>query len=111
MSTVINVLQFHAAIAAVCPILGVDANGTISFSEEASEVQKAAAQAVAATYLVEEPLRMAREAANAPIMAQIQALETQVTPRRQREAILGIDGEWLSALDRQIAVLRARLSS
>lgn len=36
-------------------------------------------------------------------------LEQQITPRRQREAILGIDNGWLANIDAQIAGLRAQL--
>ena len=44
-----------------------------------------------------------------PVIEQIKALEATITPRRQREAILGIDGGWLSDVDRQIAELRSQL--
>jgi hypothetical protein len=40
---------------------------------------------------------------------QIAALESTVTPRRQREAILGIDNGWLADVNAQIATLRAQL--
>lgn len=45
------------------------------------------------------------------ILAQIAALESQITVRRTREAILGTDGGWLANIDTQIAVLRAELST
>jgi hypothetical protein len=40
---------------------------------------------------------------------QIAALESAITPRRIREAVLGIDGGWLIDADAQIAALRAQL--
>lgn len=53
--------------------------------------------------------------APAPSMAdlarvQIADLEATVTPRRIREAVLGIDGGWLADLNEQIAALRAQLT-
>lgn len=44
------------------------------------------------------------------IRTQITELEMQQTPRRMREAALGIDGGWLASLDEQIQVLRAQLA-
>lgn len=46
---------------------------------------------------------------NALIVQQIADLETTVTDRRIREAVLGIDGGWLKGLDDQISALRSRL--
>jgi hypothetical protein len=43
------------------------------------------------------------------VLSQIAALESTVTPRRQREAILGIDNGWLAGIDAQIATLRTQL--
>ena len=43
------------------------------------------------------------------IKADIAALETSVTPRRQREAILGADNGWLADIETQIQALRAQL--
>jgi hypothetical protein len=43
-------------------------------------------------------------------LAQIADLERTVTPRRMREAALGIDNGWLKAVDDQIALLRASLA-
>ena len=43
------------------------------------------------------------------ILAEIAALESQITSRRQREAILGTDNGWLANIDAQIASLRAQL--
>jgi hypothetical protein len=41
--------------------------------------------------------------------ADITALEATITPRRQREAILGTDKGWLAQQEAAIAVLRAQL--
>lgn len=41
---------------------------------------------------------------------QIAALETTVTARRLREAVLGIDNGWLKNMNDQIAALRAQLT-
>jgi hypothetical protein len=43
------------------------------------------------------------------IKQQIAKLEATITPRRQREAILGIDNGWLADVNAQIATLRAKL--
>lgn len=58
--------------------------------------------------VVESPLTGAERAA---IVAreQIVGLEATVTPRRIREAVLGIDGGWLAGVDAQIAALRGQL--
>ena len=42
--------------------------------------------------------------------SQIQALEATVTDRRVREAVLGVDDNWLKNLNDQIAALRAQLT-
>ncbi len=42
-------------------------------------------------------------------LAQIAALESSITERRKREAILGTDNGWLANIDAQIAALRAQL--
>jgi hypothetical protein len=44
------------------------------------------------------------------IEQQIIALETLVTPRRMREATLGIDNGWLADIDAKIANLRLQMS-
>lgn len=49
-------------------------------------------------------------AANDQIKHNIQALEATITPRRIREAILGIDSGWLANVNSQIATLRASLN-
>lgn len=43
------------------------------------------------------------------VLNEILALEASITPRRTREAILGIDNGWLAAQDAAIAALRAKL--
>jgi hypothetical protein len=43
------------------------------------------------------------------IKQSIGTLESSVTPRRVREAILGIDNGWLQSVDAQIVALRAQL--
>ena len=43
-------------------------------------------------------------------MAEIIALESEITPRRQREAILGVDNGWLANQDAAIADLRKKLA-
>lgn len=45
------------------------------------------------------------------IRAQIVALESQVTQRRLREAVLGLDNGWLADIDGQIAALRQQLTA
>jgi hypothetical protein len=46
---------------------------------------------------------------NELLVAQILDLEATVTPRRLREAALGIDGGWLKATDDSIAALRKKM--
>ncbi len=48
-------------------------------------------------------------ASDAQIRAQIDALESQQTPRRLREAVIGKDGGWLANVEAQIDALRAQL--
>ena len=43
------------------------------------------------------------------IINQMSALEASVTPRRIREAALGIDNRWLESVEEEIAALRAQL--
>lgn len=47
--------------------------------------------------------------ANDLLKAQIETLESSVTERRLREAVLGVDGGWLANLEAQIDVLRGQL--
>jgi len=47
---------------------------------------------------------------NGPILAQIAVLESSVSERRIREAVLNIDNGWLKSLNDQIAALRAQLA-
>lgn len=49
-------------------------------------------------------------AKDASLLTQISDLEHQVTPRRIREAILGIDNGWLAQIEDQIEDLRVQLS-
>lgn len=44
------------------------------------------------------------------VKQQINDLESSITPRRMREAVLGTDGGWLANLDAQIADLRKQLT-
>lgn len=46
---------------------------------------------------------------NEAIIAEISELESQITDRRIREAIIGTDGGWLKAQDEKIAALRHKL--
>lgn len=43
------------------------------------------------------------------LLHQIAFLESQVTSRRVREAVLGVDNGWLKDLDAQILALRSQL--
>jgi len=44
-----------------------------------------------------------------PLFIKMLELEATVTPRRLREAILGIDNEWLKDLEERISELRSQL--
>lgn len=52
---------------------------------------------------------LSTEDIDVPVIEQIKILEAKQTPRRMREAALGVDGGWLSFLNTQIAALRALL--
>lgn len=43
------------------------------------------------------------------ITFEIRTLEASITPRRIREAVLGMDDGWLASVDAEIAALRAKL--
>jgi len=43
------------------------------------------------------------------ILRQIELIESAITPRRFREALLGTDGGWLAARNQEIATLRSQL--
>lgn len=45
-----NIVAITEAINAVCPIHGVNSNGVISFKDEATATQQAAAQAIMEKY-------------------------------------------------------------
>lgn len=49
-------------------------------------------------------------AGNALVLSQIAAIESQITARRIRESVLGVDGGWLSDADARIVALRASLA-
>ena len=52
----------------------------------------------------------ARKTAPVPILDQIKALEATVSQRRIRESVTTTEGKaWLTAIDAQIAALRAQL--
>jgi hypothetical protein len=50
MTEILDILAYHDAIAAVCPIDGVDSTGDIHFAASATDQQKQAASAAAAAY-------------------------------------------------------------
>ena len=43
------------------------------------------------------------------VINEIRKLESRVTPRRIREAVLGIDGGWLADIEAQISTMRKQL--
>lgn len=45
-----------------------------------------------------------------PTLLAIYALEAAVTPRRMREAVMGVDNGWLADVNNQIIALRAQLT-
>lgn len=47
---------------------------------------------------------------NDALKISIARLEQTITPRRMREALLGVDDGWLSDIDQQISDLRAQLT-
>jgi|GEM_PF-5139079 len=49
------------------------------------------------------------ETHNAPILAEIATMESSVSERRLREAVLGTDNGWLKNINDQIAALRSQL--
>ncbi len=50
-----DVAGLHAAIAAVCPIVGVDCNGTIAFGLGATAAQISAAESIVASWVDPSP--------------------------------------------------------
>ena len=63
--------------------------------------------AAVATEIVDQPTQTPTPAQIT--IAKIAALESSVNDRRLREAVLGIDGGWLKALNDQVSELRAQL--
>ncbi len=51
-----NVSALHAAVAAVCPIVGVDSNGNIAFALGATAAQQSAAQAIVTSWVDPPPV-------------------------------------------------------
>jgi hypothetical protein len=47
---------------------------------------------------------------NWDLISEILKLEQTITPRRLREAILGVDNGWLQKTEKQIAALRSKFS-
>jgi hypothetical protein len=74
------------------------AEGNVPFTEE-EELQWTA-----------QVLKYENEQPKILIKAKIAALEATITPRRQREAILGIDTTWLADVEIQIGQLRQQLA-
>ena len=100
----------HAAIAKVAPIHGVSIGSSgdkrtwrIDFKETATAAERAAALSLMAGFDV------GTLATNEALLGEIDALEAGQTLRRIREAVLAIDGGWLSTLNQQIAAIRLRL--
>ena len=54
--------------------------------------------------------KFAHEQPKILIKSKIAALEAEITPRRQREAILAIDTTWLADVELQIGQLRQQLA-
>jgi len=56
-----NISKLHDAIKMVCPIHGVDENGKISFKDEATEAEKAAAQSIVDNWIdVPDPIKITK---------------------------------------------------
>ena len=85
---------------------------SISVTHE-QRVDLLAAQSIGKVLGVDGGEVVARDAPSLPadelIKRQIVALESQQTPRRIREAALGIDNGWLAGIEAQIEALRAQL--
>lgn len=71
--------------------------GNVPFTEE-EELQWAA-----------QVLKYENEQPRILIKSEIAILEATITPRRVREAILGMDNGWLTDMDSMIQALRAQL--
>jgi hypothetical protein len=81
-----------------------DANGfALSLEAWPDNAVIATQEQIDAINLINNPPLTSKQIA----LNQIAELESTVTERRLREAILGIDGGWLSSINAQIAALRA----
>lgn len=102
--------KLDAAIKAVCPIRGVSigrkndkATWRIDFKDEATDKQRADARAVLEAF---DPVANERDEA---AKARITAIESTITQRRLREALLTPEGkDWLAAKDAEIAAERTK---
>ena len=87
---------------------------SISVTHE-QRINMLAAQSMGKVLGVEGGEVVAHDAPNPPadelIKRQIVALESQQTPRRIREALLGTDNGWLAGIEAQIEALRAQLEA
>lgn len=77
--------------------------GEINFDTSVSDERRAAIMAV---YEAHDPNHAEHIE---DIMRQIVDIESTITPRRLREAVLGIDSGWLAGINQQLSDLRVQL--
>ena len=89
-----------------------DSNDNLHFLDSADFAYLLPPGSVEITEAKAEVIRAAQVPVPTPndlLKQQITALEAQVTERRTREAVLGIDNGWLKGINDQIATLRTQL--
>lgn len=102
-----NIQELNDAVAAVCPIDGVNSDGAIFFQASATAPQKAAAQLVMTTNL---PL-LNGVSKNATVLAQIDTVKAQFTDTLQMAAIAGTPSAvaTVQGLNTQLTTLKSQL--
>lgn len=102
--------ELHKRISAICPISGLSISKkdnketwAINFKGNATQEQKTSALNIIHNFSYEDFTH------NQEIVNDIEGLEAQISNRRLREAILGLDQDWLRKINNQIDNLRETL--
>lgn len=98
---VVNIVEMEADPATTAP--EVWGEGLVGVASDAAQIGWPFTNGSFTPPEVTEPVVTAKE--------QIFILELSMTPRRLREAALGIDNGWMKAVNDQITALRAQIAS